>query len=455
VLDRAVLVTAAAIGYAAVSLVRHHRVETAAYDLGIFTQAVKAYSRLRAPVVPLKGPGVNLLGDHFHPIVALLAPMYRLAPHAVTLLAAQALLVAASAWPLHSIAAERLGRGPAAAVTIAYLLSFGLQGLIVFDFHEVAFAVPLLAAVCADLLRERWRAACLASLPLLLVKEDLFATVAAVGVLLLCRRQRRLGAGLLGVAVLVGATVLLVVVPALSGSGHYRYWANLSPDPGGPSLLDTLVSPQKVVTLALLLGVTGFLAVGSPLLVLALPTLAWRFLTDNPVYWGTGAHYDAVLMPVLFTAAVDTLSRLGRTSALRRAWVTRPTRTAPAVMLGLALAALPWSRFAAVAEGDTPVVQRRAAAAAEMVRRVPDGAVVSASNNVAGQLVDRCTVILFPNTSAALRPEYVLVDTARLSGVPLPESPQREYLERLRSGADGFVLTAQRDEFQLFRRAGW
>src|SRR5690625_7364532 len=44
------------------------------WDLGIFTQLAKAYGGLDAPIVPIKGDAVNLLGDHFHPILVLLAP---------------------------------------------------------------------------------------------------------------------------------------------------------------------------------------------------------------------------------------------------------------------------------------------------------------------------------------------------------------------------------------------
>ena len=66
--------------YAAVSLTRHARLESAGFDLGIFEEAVRSYARLGAPVVALKGEGFNLLGDHFSPALAVLAPIYRLWP---------------------------------------------------------------------------------------------------------------------------------------------------------------------------------------------------------------------------------------------------------------------------------------------------------------------------------------------------------------------------------------
>src|SRR5690349_12250578 len=79
--------------FAALSVTRHRRLQTAGYDLGIFEQAVRGYAGFGAPIAPIKGAGTNLLGDHFHPILILLAPAYRLAPSPITLLVAQAMLL--------------------------------------------------------------------------------------------------------------------------------------------------------------------------------------------------------------------------------------------------------------------------------------------------------------------------------------------------------------------------
>lgn len=60
--------------YTALSVRLHQRLLTTGYDLGIFEQAVRSYAHGRAPVSALKGPGFNLLGDHFSPVLASLAP---------------------------------------------------------------------------------------------------------------------------------------------------------------------------------------------------------------------------------------------------------------------------------------------------------------------------------------------------------------------------------------------
>ena len=145
--------------YLVVSLSRYLQLAPGSWDLGIFTEYVRQLAHLRAPVVNIHGPGFNLLGDHFQPIVALIVPFFLLFPSPATLLVAQALLTAVSVVPVSRAAAAMLGRGAGWAIGAAYGFSWGLAQMIDFDFHEIAFAVPLLACSLSALVRGRTRAA--------------------------------------------------------------------------------------------------------------------------------------------------------------------------------------------------------------------------------------------------------------------------------------------------------
>ena len=76
------------------------------WDLAIFSELAKAYAHFQTPIVPVKGDGYNLLGDHFHPILILLGPIWRLFPTPLSLLITQDLLLAFSAWPLTRLASR-------------------------------------------------------------------------------------------------------------------------------------------------------------------------------------------------------------------------------------------------------------------------------------------------------------------------------------------------------------
>ncbi|WP_439384068.1 DUF2079 domain-containing protein [Amycolatopsis lexingtonensis] len=369
-------------GYAAWSLQRLRTFDASGFDLGIFEQAVRSYAHGHWPVSDLLGPGAPTLGDHFHPILALLAPCYLLWPSPGCLLVAQALLFALSAVPVTRCAAEVLGRRRGAVVGAGYVLSWGLLSAVNFDFHEVCFAVPMLAFTAEHLLRERWRAAVWCALPLVLVKEDLPVTLAAVGVVLVLNRQRRLGWAVVAFGVVASAALFLVVLPALNPAGTYAHGGGF--DPFGGAIV-------KVSMLLALLVPTAFAALRSPLLLLAVPTLAWRLVSANDRYWGLGYHYSAVLMPIVFLAGLHGARRVAR------------LLPACALVAGLASLGL---QAAHLTSGVWTPAQRAGINA--VLARIPDGATVLTSNRLAPRLTSRCTVQFFDGVTAS-RPEWVVV----------------------------------------------
>ena len=170
--------------YDLLSVFKDLRLAPGSWDLGIFTEYVRQIAHLHAPVVAIRGAGFNLLGDHFQPVVGLIAPFFRVFPSPQTLLVAQALLTAISVIPVCRAARELLGLWPSRAIGLAYGFSWGLQQMVNFDFHEIAFAVPLLAFSLSALVRRKLRPAVLWALPLVFVKEDQGFTVAAIGLLM-------------------------------------------------------------------------------------------------------------------------------------------------------------------------------------------------------------------------------------------------------------------------------
>lgn len=174
-----------AVLFTAFSVAQWRSFVSPSWDLGIFTQLAQQYARLDAPIVDIKGPGYNLLGDHFHPILVALGPVFRLFPSGLSLLILQGLLFAWSSVPITRLARTRLGTSWGSLLGVGYILSWGLAGAVAAQFHEIAFAVPLLAFGLVHWLEGKHRAACIEMGMLVFVKEDLGLTVAAFGLILL------------------------------------------------------------------------------------------------------------------------------------------------------------------------------------------------------------------------------------------------------------------------------
>ena len=435
--------------YLPISVFRYLRLNPTSWDLGIFTEYVKQYAHLQAPIVDIRGAGFNLLGDHFHPIVAVIAPFFRVFPTPVTLLVAQALLTAVSVVPVSRAAADLLGTGAGRAIGAAYGFSWGLQQMVNYDFHEIAFAVPLLACSLSALVRGRMRAAVWWALPLVFVKEDQGFTLAAIGLLMVIVYKRPRAGMFLAIWGLAWSFLaIIVIIPHFSPTHHYLYWADggtVSPVGGHFSVTGVVTQlatgwPTKVPTLALVLLPTAFLALRSPLVLAAVPSLALRFVGTNSAYWGTAWHYNATVMPIVFIAAIDGMARIRAASADRAAGAagaadagqdagggpSRPAallaRNGAALMLGIAAALAFQFPLSQLWSPQTYSIGPHVAAARAAMARVPDGATVATDLDLLAPLAARTDAYWLGNFATNPPTKYIVFDTASTDWQPPPRN---------------------------------
>ncbi len=449
--------------YLTISLFRYLQLGPLSWDLGIFTEAVKQYAHLRAPVADVRGPGFNLLGDHFSPIIALIAPFFLIAPSPITLLVVQALLTAVSVLPVSWAAADKLGRRAGAAIGAAYGFSWGLQQMINFDFHEIAFAVPLLAFSLSALIRGRPRAAVAWALPLVFVKEDQGFTVAAIGILMIIitRWQAAPGpatagpddsrsdgqarasarAGIIGGQLLIvwgiawSVLAIAVIIPHFNAAHQYQYWSDGGTlSPAGHLSAAGIVRqfftswPTKLQTILLLLLPTVFIALWSPLALVALPSIVLRFLGTSPNFWGTEWHYNATVMPILFLAAVDAIARIrarlpdpaataatdaGVAAGQRGNWyaamLTQIDRHGAAAMLAVAAALIFQFPVGTLLTPATYRIGPHVADANAAMAKVPDGATVTTTLDLLAPLAARTDTFWIGNSGNPAT-EYIVFD---------------------------------------------
>jgi len=435
--------------YCVLSLFRLLRLDPTSYDLGVFTEYVKQYAYFRAPIVDIKGWGFDLLGDHFSPAVAVLGPLFRVFPSSATLLVTQALLTAASVFAVGQAARERLGAGAGRVIAVAYGFSWGLQQLINFDFHEIAFAIPLLAFSLSAVVRGRIKAAVWWALPLVFVKEDQGFTVGAIGLYLIVSGLRAAGAGVpddpdgarrtaAGQVLLVWGFVwsflaIGVIIPHFNPAHHYAYWGEggVFADSGHLSVtavLDQLAHawPDKLQTVVILLLPTAFVALRSPLALIAVPGLLLRFSNTNSAYWGTYWHYNATLMPVLFIAAIDALARIeasahaeGGQAGLaewasgrlgpRRAVLAGARRYGAAMMLAITVPLAFQFTLSGLWNAATYRISPAVASAEAAMAQVPNGATVLTTLDLLAPLAAR-TDAFYINNAGNPQTDYIVVD---------------------------------------------
>jgi uncharacterized membrane protein len=319
--------------YTLLGLVKFYSFRSGIYDLVIFDQGVRGYAGFGQPFSHVKGnweetgATFSLLGDHFSPILALLAPLYWVHDGPETLIVAQAALLSIAVIPFWIYVRRAIGARSAYLLSTSYLLAWPVAETAKFHFHEYAF-VPLITAIMFERLQagRRWQVLAAAA-ALLLVKEDLALFVAGFGAALLFMREWR---GIGSMLILAGLTFLWlasqVIIPAFGGDpGRYWYYSKWGETPQDAlmgmisrpyEILSVLATPEtKLWTVALLLAPLLFLPVLSPFFLAPAALLAERMLATDPGaagWWGTSYHYNSAVVMALFCAAVDGVVRLRR-----------------------------------------------------------------------------------------------------------------------------------------------
>jgi len=323
-----VLVLLAATAYATYSLVRFSQYANGGFDLGIFDEVVWHYSHFETPASSVKGLE-TIWGDHFSPILMLLAPLYWLWEDARMLLLAQAVLLAAAAVPIFLVCERRVGRRAALALAASYLAFWGVQAALAFDVHEVAFAPAIIAGLLLAIQLRRWRWYAGLVLALLVVKEDQAILVVFLGLYVATLGERRRGAltAVAGLAWYVAVTRGIIEANNPAGFSYWSYEAfGSGPVSAAGGVLSDPVqalgtfadSPVKRHTLTLLLLPFLGLCLLSREAILLAPLLAERFLSSNASYWGTEAHYTLASAAVLVIGAAGGLAAAARLLPERR-----------------------------------------------------------------------------------------------------------------------------------------
>jgi uncharacterized membrane protein len=466
----AALVVVVAAGYSVYALVRFWAFHSTTYDLVIFDQAVRSYSRLHLPTAIVKGvhngfgAHFTVLGDHFSPILAVLAPLYWIHDGPQTLLVAQSVLLALAVVPLWAYARRRVGTWAAYAVVVVYALAWPVAEAVAFDFHETAF-VPVLSMLMVERHDAgRLRQCALAAGGLLLVKEDMGLLVAGFGLYLLTRSGERRRAAAFVVAGLAWTWLASrVLIPAFGGRADY-YWAYdaLGRDLPHAALhalthpwtaITLLVTPHvKATTMLWLVAPLLLLPLASPVTLTVLPLLAERMLSNRfGNWWEPKFHYNVALIAVLVAAGADGAVRLSH--LLPDRWPALPKWIGPGwAVAALIASVLTVPHFAFAWFGDAGFYRRdsKARAAAAVLSAVPDGVLVEAANAVGPQLTGRTRVLLWDD-----RPRWAPWVVADVGAATFPINSVRAQRERVRLLLrSGYSVVRQQGGYVVLNRPG-
>ncbi|MBI4436839.1 MAG: DUF2079 domain-containing protein [Candidatus Omnitrophica bacterium] len=291
------------------------------FDLAVYAQGLwnLLHGSLESSLV-----GIPLFGNHFTPILFLIAPLYALFPFPPTLLILQSLLLGGGAFFVYRIAFRKLGDPLALSFAFSYLFYPALGYVNLFEFHTVSLAIFFLLGALEGWESSSYRRFLIFLGLACLCQEDVSLALVAIGLYsFLKRRPWKWGAW-----------------PALFGGGYFVgvvFWVmpHLNPETVNFSLLYShlgrtvhealffvgahpfqvaallLESAEKRIFVFQLLAPLSFLPFLDPRsFLLSLPFFLEQLLSRRVNQHLLIYHYTALLIPFLYYAAIEGAARL-------------------------------------------------------------------------------------------------------------------------------------------------
>ena len=447
--------------FSAVTIDTHRGLGTSAYDLGLYDQGVWLLSRFKAPFVTLMGR--NMFGDHASLILVFFAPLYWFHAGPETLLVVQSMAIAAGSIPLYLYARRRLDNDWLAVMAgMCWLLhpAVGLSNLE--NFHPDSMLGLFVPLALYAALERKWRLYIVAVVFSALVKEDVLLVLVPLGAWVAVRRDRRIGYATIAASVIATLVGMFVLMRSLIGVPTRNGWR--IPYGGVDGFIkESLTNPSTVLKYLTSEGRLFYIwQMVSPVgvLFLLMPDLALvsgLVLLGNIVstFWyqfHLGYHYSLVAVPALVFGSVYAIGRMPKINRIVLCSVMLVCSVTTSVMWG----SFGFSRHPGY---HWPASHPMAVAAREIIKDVPDDAVISVYHSLAPHLSHREKIYMFPNpfrvvlygADIALEGSQ-LPESALVGYVLLPIQKDEEMTKDWQTFGAGFELVRANEGFEVYQR---
>ncbi len=409
-------------------LTRHAKTNSTRFDLGNAEQIIwnGAHGRWFQSTDPYGTATVSRLAYHADFFLMVLVPVYALAPYTQTLLLLQVLAIASSFLAVYLLArawtkSAAWGFGLAAL----FAISPALHWMTLFDFHAVAFAVPLILWAVWAMHKQRYGWMFVLAGLAMLTKEEIGMTLLPLAAMLwFWKKQPRL-AWLMVLPAVWSLAMLTWAIPhaqsAVDAADVFRssfgnttgqVVKNLIIHPR--MLWGTVTSPATIHYALQLLIPFGWLPLGNWLSLGAGPDALINVISGKETQQTIFFHYAGGMLAWMM------LGTIGVIAWVRKQWPDRIFTFAIAGWL------LVWGGAGAWLYGPLPGAKldhtrfatwrnENAAPIASWEKRIPTSAAVSATNNIGSHFARRQAFYSFP--LGLQQADYAIV----LQGHALPE----------------------------------
>jgi len=464
---------------------RHDALKSFQNDIGVYSQIL--WNTLHGNFFEASGAVVsitlqpdgttlenfNYLSAHFSPILLLLAPLYAIWSDPKLLIIIQAIAVGLGALPIYWLAREKIKNKFGGIVfLVSYLLYPILHNALLYDFHEVTLAVPIVTFALWFWYKKKtgWMFLFLALL--LLVQEHTSLIIFMFGLYLAFFQKRwKFGFTLSGVAIAYFFVIMLVIIPSFSSTGEPSLITAASSETltryqwlgsGVGEIFDTIIHRplwvlqnmldiKRIDFLATLLLPLIGLSVFSGLFLLTVPILAIYFLSQFSLTYSVYFYHSAILAGIIFFAAIFAFSRLIRDSKRQRIFLL--LILCSSIIISYLYSVTPLSARYSWRDYQPSANARLLP---EIKALIPDDASISIQHNIGPHFANRRMLFHFPFMTG--KSDYIIADAFN----PYADNPKSFFVFgdsveiEPQSWANSLGIIFEKEEFGIvYYKDGW
>lgn len=395
--------------FSILSIDRHNRFASLAFDLGIFDQAIWQFSTFSAPFNTVRG--IHIFGDHLTPINALISPIYWLFDNVRLLLVLQSLALASAAIPLFLIARHYFkNKWIPLIFVVTYLLFPALHYVNLEDYHPEAF-IPVLLLSAFYFIQKGKRIPYFTFIALaLLTREETALTTFMIGIYAYFVFDKKTGLVTSALSLAWFLIAIKLIIPLFNDASYWHATRVFSEFGSTPlEIISHAINPafvfSKVFTqanAAFLWGLfapVGFLSLLNPATLLISAYLWVNLIAAWPYSHSIHYHYVIPIIPFVFLSAVIGVARFKTKKAILYPLLTL-------LLLSSLSSNYHIAPFDSSMKNYQQITQRIAhfnspseseQDAYSMLALIPSNAPVTASYHLVPHLSHRKTIYNFPN----------------------------------------------------------
>ncbi|MEW6104510.1 MAG: DUF2079 domain-containing protein, partial [bacterium] len=317
--------------YSYLSIIQYNGFHTGHWDLAGFDQAI--WNTIQGRILDTTMYGHNFLGEHFSPMLLILAPFYLIWQDPRMLLFLQSLFLGLGAIPVFLIAKDKLKHNLLSlSFSFAYLFHPFISRVNLFEFHEICLAPFFLLFTFYFLQRRIWLLYFIFFFFSLMVKEDVSLIITALGIYSFFKTNKRIGIITFIIGIFWAYLSVSVLIPYIRKATEtgawketYGYFGRLGLGESLSEIIKNLIlKPQntlkmlflpaneKLATIILLVLPCGFLSILSPVLLIALLEIILHFMAGWDAQYLLAWHYSAPIFPFAIVSGIYGLFFLSR-----------------------------------------------------------------------------------------------------------------------------------------------